>query len=110
MAETKPAGIKAKLIAIQNELKAPKNRYNIFGKYNYRSCEDILEAVKPLLKKYGVLLLISDEIEQRGDDERRECAYPHEIVLCGGFRSLFFLFCQDFSHSCYSQNLSLKLD
>lgn len=67
MAETKPADIKAKLIAIQNELKAPKNRRNSFGGYNYRSCEDILEAVKPLLKKYGVMLQISDEIEQRGE-------------------------------------------
>lgn len=62
-----PLGLKSKLIAIQNELKAPKNRYNSFGKYNYRSCEDILEAVKPLLKKYGVMLQISDEIEQRGE-------------------------------------------
>ena len=39
-----------KLLAIQSELKAPKNQRNNFGKYNYRSCEDILEAVKPLLK------------------------------------------------------------
>ena len=62
-----PLGLKSKLIAIQNELKAPKNRRNSFGGYNYRSCEDILESVKPLLKKYGVLLQISDEIEQRGD-------------------------------------------
>ena len=43
------------------ELKAPKNRKNSFGGYNYRSCEDILEAVKPLLKKYGLSLRISDE-------------------------------------------------
>ena len=39
------------LTDIQNELKAPKNRFNKFGNYKYRSCEDILEAVKPLLKK-----------------------------------------------------------
>ena len=38
----------SKLLSIQNELKAPKNQYNKFGKYNYRSCEDILEAIKPL--------------------------------------------------------------
>lgn len=55
------------LINIQNELKAPKGNYNSFGKYKYRSCEDILEAVKPLLKKYECLLLLADEIIQVGD-------------------------------------------
>lgn len=50
------------LIRLQNELKAPKNQYNSFGKYKYRSCEDILEGVKPLLAKYGFLLKLSDEI------------------------------------------------
>lgn len=54
--------IEEKILSIQNELKAPKGQYNSFGKYNYRSCEDILEAVKPLLKKYGCLLTIEDEI------------------------------------------------
>ena len=48
------------LIAIQSELKAPKNQFNRFGKYNYRSAEDILEAVKPLLKKYGCYLTITE--------------------------------------------------
>lgn len=51
-----------KLVKIQSELKAPKNQRNNFGKYNYRSCEDILEAVKPLLAAEGLLLTISDEI------------------------------------------------
>ncbi|WP_251454753.1 ERF family protein [Veillonella intestinalis] len=51
-----------KLIAVQAELKAPKNQFNSFGKYKYRSCEDILEVVKPLLQKQGLLLTISDEI------------------------------------------------
>ena len=55
-----------KLIAIQKELKAPKNQRNNFGKYNYRSCEDILEAVKPLLSKYALALTISDEIKELG--------------------------------------------
>lgn len=50
-----------KLAAIQAELKAQKNQYNSFGKYNYRSCEDILEAVKPLAKVQGCAVLISDE-------------------------------------------------
>ena len=52
-----------KLIKIQSELKAPKNQRNNFGNYNYRSCEDILEAVKPLLVKHGCTLTISDEIK-----------------------------------------------
>lgn len=51
-----------KLVAIQSELKAPKNQRNSFGNYNYRSCEDILEALKPLLKKYDCYLTISDSI------------------------------------------------
>lgn len=55
-----------KIIAIQNELKAPKNQYNSFGKYKYRNQEDILEALKPLLEKYGVLQRIQDDITQVG--------------------------------------------
>jgi hypothetical protein len=51
-----------KLVRIQGSLKAPKNQRNNFGNYNYRSCEDILEAVKPLLIKEGLLLTISDSI------------------------------------------------
>jgi len=56
-----------KLRLIQNELKAPKNQRNNFGKYNYRSCEDILEAVKPLLSKHKCTLTISDEIKELGN-------------------------------------------
>lgn len=52
------------LIKIQSELHAPKNQRNNFGKYNYRSCEDILEAVKPLLKKHECTLAISDTIKE----------------------------------------------
>jgi len=55
-----------KLIEIQAELKAPKNQRNNFGKYNYRSCEDILEAVKPLLLKHECTLTITDEIKEVG--------------------------------------------
>lgn len=54
-----------RLAAIQEHLNAPKNQYNSFGKYKYRSCEDILEGVKPLLK--GLFLSISDEIVLIGD-------------------------------------------
>lgn len=55
------------LIKIQQELKAPKGQYNSFGKYKYRSAEDILEAVKPLLGKYNAQLTLSDEIIAVGD-------------------------------------------
>lgn len=48
-----------KLIAIQSNLKAPKNQYNSFGKYYFRSGEDILEALKPLLKENGCTLVMS---------------------------------------------------
>ena len=56
-----------RLITIQQELKAPKNQNNNFGGYKYRSCEDILEAVKPLLKKQNLVLLISDELCNIGE-------------------------------------------
>jgi len=52
------------LTLIQFELKAPKNQYNSFGKYKYRNCEDIQEAVKPLLNKYGATLVIQDEVKE----------------------------------------------
>ena len=51
-----------KLVDIQGRLKAPKNQYNSFGKYKYRNCEDILEAVKPLLVEHKVVLTISDKV------------------------------------------------
>lgn len=50
------------LIKIQSELKAPKGQFNNFGKYKYRSCEDILEALKPLLQANGCYLLLTDDI------------------------------------------------
>ena len=55
-----------KLLEIQTKLKAPKGQYNSFGKYSYRSAEDILEAVKPLNAEQGVLLTITDEIKEIG--------------------------------------------
>lgn len=63
--ETK--NLKEKLSLIQNELKAPKNQYNSFGKYKYRNCEDILEAVKPLCQKNRTTLIIKDEIVVQSD-------------------------------------------
>ena len=59
--------INIKLMNIQQELKAPKGQYNDFGKYAYRSCEDILEAVKPLLRKEKIVLTISDELQYIGN-------------------------------------------
>jgi len=52
------------LIKVQSELKAPKGQYNSFGKYSYRSAEDILEAVKPLLAKHGLSMTISDMVHE----------------------------------------------
>lgn len=59
--------VREKLLAVQAELKAPKGQTNSFGKYKYRSCEDILESVKPLLKKYNATLVISDSLELIGE-------------------------------------------
>lgn len=55
-----------KLAAVQQELIAPKNQYNSFGEFKYRSAESIIEAVKPLLKKYIALICLSDEIVEVG--------------------------------------------
>ena len=55
-----------KLAIVQKHLKAPKNQFNSFGKYNYRSCEDILEAAKPLCIEHGLVLTVSDEIIEVG--------------------------------------------
>ena len=56
-----------KISDIQMRLKAPKSQYNSFGKYNYRNCEDILEAVKPLLNEHKLYINISDTVEHVGD-------------------------------------------
>jgi len=55
-----------KLLKIQQELKVPKNQRNSFGNYNYRSCEDIVEAVKPLCHREGLVLTLSDKVESIG--------------------------------------------
>jgi len=59
--------IRQKLQGIQSSLKAPKGQTNKFGGYKYRSCEDILTAVKPLLQEWGCSLIISDEIIEKGN-------------------------------------------
>ena len=65
MSEGKP--LYAALMAVQADLKAPKGQYNSFGKYAYRSTEDIIEAVKPLLKENGLFLNMSDDIVLIGE-------------------------------------------
>ncbi len=62
----KVESVKKRLTNLIVELKAPKNQRNNFGKYNYRSCEDILEAVKPLLSKYELHLGIQDDVIEKG--------------------------------------------
>ena len=54
------------LALVQSELKAPKGQFNDFGKYNYRSCEDIVEAVKPINKTHDILLTLSDTVNEVG--------------------------------------------
>lgn len=56
-----------KLLEIQQELKVPKNQYNSFGNFKYRSCEDILTAFKPISEKHKVVLLLNDEAVQVGE-------------------------------------------
>lgn len=56
-----------KLAAIQSALKAPKGQYNSYGGYNYRSCEDILEAVKPLLREQALTMVIADTVNMIGE-------------------------------------------
>lgn len=65
--ETDTYMLYGRLMRVQRDLKAPKNQYNSFGKYRYRSCEDILEGVKPILQEYGCAIVLSDTIEQIGD-------------------------------------------
>ncbi|MBO7733002.1 MAG: ERF family protein [Methanobrevibacter sp.] len=65
--ENKKMNIYEKLLKVQMELKAPKGQYNNFGKYKYRSCEDILESVKPILQKNKLSMQMSDELVQVGD-------------------------------------------
>ena len=55
------------LVKIQSELRVPKNQTNAFGKYKYRSAEDIIEAVKPILNRHNTALVVSDEVVQVGE-------------------------------------------
>lgn len=61
------ANVYEKLLAVQSLLNVPKNQYNSFGKYSYRSAEDIVEAAKPLCNNNGLLLTLSDAVEEIGE-------------------------------------------
>jgi len=75
-----------KLTLIQNELKAPKDKYNSFGKYNYRSCESIMEALKPLLIKHECTLVITDNIQEIGGivfvESQAVIRHKDESLIC----------------------------
>lgn len=87
-----------KIAKVQLELKAPKGQYNSFGKYKYRSCEDIVEAVKPILNKEGLILNLNDDLCLIGDryyikatatitdgvNELRSTAYARESLELKG--------------------------
>jgi hypothetical protein len=76
------------LVKIQNELKVPKTNINAFGKYKYRSAEDILEAVKPILLKYNAVLTLSDEIVAIGNKVFLKATAKLNETICYGYAEL----------------------
>ena len=76
------------LVNIQNELKVPKTNVNAFGKYKYRSAEDILEAVKPILLKYTATLTLSDEIIAIGNKVFLKATAKLNETICYGYAEL----------------------
>lgn len=78
-----------KLVEIQNELKVPKGNLNKFGNYKYRSAEDILEAIKPILLKYGAVLTLTDDIVSIGSKifckAMATITIDSESIVCNGF-------------------------
>ncbi len=56
-----------KISRLQSELSVPKNQFNAFGKYSYRSCEDIMQAIKPLAAELGLVVMVRDQVEQIGE-------------------------------------------
>ena len=73
------------LVKIQNELKVPKGNTNTFGKYKYRSAEDILEAVKPILLRYNATLTLSDEIVAIGTKVFLKATAKLNETTCYGY-------------------------
>lgn len=88
--EEKTKTTNERLMAVQAELKAPKSQKNTYGGYSYRSCEDILEAVKPLLAKHGLLLTITDEIALIGDRHYVEAIAKVESEAGGFVKSVAY--------------------
>jgi hypothetical protein len=76
------------LVKIQNELKVPKGNVNTFGKYKYRSAEDILEAVKPILLRYNATLTLSDEIVAIGIKVFLKATAKLNETTCYGYAEL----------------------
>ena len=76
------------LVKIQNELKVPKGNTNTFGKYKYRSAEDILEAVKPILLRYNATLTLSDEIVAIGTKVFLKATAKLNETTCYGYAEL----------------------
>jgi len=76
------------IVKIQNELKVPKTNINAFGKYKYRSAEDILEAVKPILLKYNATLTLSDEILAIGSKVFLKATAKLNETICYGYAEL----------------------
>jgi hypothetical protein len=76
------------LVKIQNELKVPKGNTNTFGKYKYRSAEDILEAVKPILLRYNATLTLSDEIVAIGTKVFLKATAKLNDTICYGYAEL----------------------
>ena len=74
------------LVTIQQKLKAPKGQYNNFGKYKYRSCEDILESVKPILTECECSLVITDDVVQVGNVSTSKQRQPLPTVRENKFR------------------------
>lgn len=62
-----------KLMKVQSEIRAPKSNYNSFAKFNYRSLEDITEALKPVLSKHGATIILNDSVEVIGDRHYMKC-------------------------------------
>ena len=74
-----------KMVRIQSDLKAPKNQTNTFGKYKYRSCEDIVEAAKPLLEREGLFMMISDKVAFHSE---HRCYVEATVTVMDGENSL----------------------
>jgi hypothetical protein len=74
-----------KMVRIQADLKAPKGQRNTFGNYNYRSCEDIVEAAKPLLEREGLFMMISDKVVFHSE---HRCYVEATVTVMDGVNSL----------------------